>query len=421
MIIQPTRRKFIRNAAASLLAAPAFLPVTSKLAVGEPIGIWHFGATGDASQDATTALTNAITAVGNSKTDGDLLLRRGVYQTTAKITPVTNKAINIRGEDTQYDTGTTNVRGLGTWLFFNHLDIGIDFQPSNGIALRNFGTYRTQPAPGGGWAPNATDWDISINGDGLCDNLMFLNPRRGLRVLGRFDLNRIRGQAFENFIQVVNSLDTLRMTNCHMWNFWSDNANVIAYGQAHCIAYELDKADNPQIANCFAINATKGFYLQDLGSGSPQIPMFVNCGVDASFTGFEIGASAHETYAFFKNIYAFGAGSGGGGAYGGGSAFICKGTNTHAFIDGFEAQNFAGNILDVTPTTAGYMKIGGLKALNWDAGGAGFAAIDGNAAATIEMTDIPILTAGGGTVGPKIGVGGALQISGPRLGHAGSF
>lgn len=392
-----TRRRMLHLVGATV-AAPAILTLLPAIARGEPIPIWHFGANGNVSEDATEAINKALSAMNDSTTAGPLLFRRGVYQTTSQITTTGSKPINLIGEFNQYDTGITGTRGAGTWFFFNHLGKGILFNSSNGIVVKNLGSYRGQPTPGGGWAPLAADYDFYFaGGDVYADNIMMYNATKGMALdgVGRGDFNRIRGQAFRNFIAIDEALDTVRLTNCHEFTFWSSDSNVTSYMVNNLNAYQWKRADNPMMMNCFAICVARGIYILH---GTGPIPgdtwklKGVNIDIDGAGNGLYYDSTcAAGIFNWFTNLSC----SGGSAPFGGGIGVLVQGAApVNVWLTNYECNDFTNSAISVTNNS--YVRSTGTRCFNWDKGAAGFPCFNATAGSTIEVTSTPSLNAGSG-------------------------
>jgi hypothetical protein len=391
-----SRRAFLRGAGAGL-AAPAILSLLPSIACGDPIPVWKFGATGDASQDATSSLNDAFSAITTSKRDGRLLMRRGIYQTTARLTTAGNKSISLLGDNNQYDTSITGTLGQGTWFFFNHTDIGLLLNGSNGNFVRDLGSYRPQPTPGVGWAPLAADFDFYVaGGDAYLDNLMMYNATKGacLAGVGRVDLNRIRGQAFQSFINLNFALDTCKVTNCHHWTFWNQDINVTNYMLAHLHAIDMKRVDNPMLSNNFILGAGVALYLarQTTGpiTGDTWKLLSTNFMADGCNNGvqYDTGVGA-GIFHWFSNLSC----NGGADPMGAGHGVVTGGAGPQVFINNFECNDFAGSAVNASGS-ASYVRVTGARCFNWDKHSLAFPCFNAAAGCTIEVTSKPSLGAG---------------------------
>jgi hypothetical protein len=153
---------------------------------------------------------------------------------------------------------------IGSWLHIGHTGVGLTCGDggtlTSGIALDGFGTFRTQPAIGSGWAPTAHDFDIVVNNaDVEIGDLMLLNATKGLKLTngqaGRLSIGRLRGQCFQTGIEVEQSLDILKADLIQFWPFWADNTFVHTYTKSSLDAVKLYRADGPHIDTLFSIYA----------------------------------------------------------------------------------------------------------------------------------------------------------------------
>lgn len=232
-----------------------------------------YGAVCDGINDDTDAFQKAINYASSSN-DAYTISIPGVCRLTDTIN--ISSAIRIIGEGCSPYVGTPGSRGDGSWLYFDHTGVGISVDGTgllSGISFEKFGTFRNQPEPTAGWTPNDHEYDISIdNADVYIDDVMMLNPTRGVLLkngeAGRLHINRLRGQAFKEFVRVDKSYDVVRINSIHQWPFWRDNANVHSYTMDNLDVIYLLRCDNPIINDPFSIFSRSGLRIGEGSSGT---------------------------------------------------------------------------------------------------------------------------------------------------------
>jgi len=259
-----------------------------------------YGAKGDGVTDDTAAIQAAI----NANPGRIIYLPTGSYRLTTTLNVV--ESITLTGEN-----AATIIGGYsGSWLFFDHILKGISVTPSGsqiGPTFTNFGTRRNQPTVTGAWAPNDSDYDFWLDGvDARLENLMLLNPTRGIRVSrGRLIAKSVRGQPFKVGISVPVSYDVVRCHDIHWWPFWSDTDIANRYTRANRIAFELGRIDNPEFSNIFSIYDNIGMKFITVAEGSASHVLVSNFGFDGC-GGTPIYFDSPNSSAEFSNGYTFG-------------------------------------------------------------------------------------------------------------------
>lgn len=279
-----------------------------------------FGATGNGITDDTSSVQaafNSASAVGGGFS---VYAPEGQYKCTSSLT--LQAAISLQGVGCSPYVGSPAgaQMGPGTWFYFDHTAKGIIVQTAgdsadSGLEFRQFGTYRNQPVPGAGWTPNANDYDLWIENFGTyIDDVMFLNATAGVYftsaavgVLGSYaqlDIRRLRGQVFNDFIHLDTIYDVAKISQCHRWSFWADQANVHAYEQQFANFAFIARADNPQFTDNFAISCNAMFRFAQNTNGASTRGQFVNNGADSCVYGIYVDSSVTSgVLAQFENFY----------------------------------------------------------------------------------------------------------------------
>lgn len=368
-----------------------------------PLSVKGYGAVGNGVADDTTAFVNAIAAAvaGNRQ----ILIPAGTYRLTATVQ--VPAGVMLVGEGAQpyiAPNGTTAVPGLGSWLHFDHSGIGIQFVGSTAASaasvLRSVGTMRTHAAPGGGWAATVYDYDIDVQGvETFVDDVVLLNPYKGVRIInsgyGRLWLNRVRGQAFNEFINLEQSYDTCRVTNCHQWPYWSQHSAVTAYQQTNLKAYRVARSDTTILSGCFSIYQNVGLEVYGTVNGTAYRLRVTDCEFDHTTYGVRVLSSADDASILFSGLGSFGAT----GSTTSRGVWIESTNSRYSFVntdvslfglDGIRVDG-TNNILQMSNTRVRY----------YDQAAAGAAAYEVAATNLMEFADRPYVTNSGS--GPMFG------------------
>lgn len=255
--------------------------------------------------DMTAAIQAALNVAGAPGGCYRAYAPAQVYMTTAPLTIQNGLALVGDGCEPYVGQPEGAQRGDGTWFYFNHAGKGIiaatagSNPPDSGLKLEKFGTYRNQPAPAPGWAPNANDYDIWVsNFGGYAEDLMLLNATSGIYVTSaaaldyaQFDITRLRGQVFNDFIHLDTVYDVCKVSRCHRWSFWADDPNVHTYEQANANFAYLARADGPMFSDNFAISINSFFKFVKGANGVTTRFQAVNCYADTCVYAVNVDAS----------------------------------------------------------------------------------------------------------------------------------
>lgn len=262
------------------------------------------GVAGDSDGTAGNGTDNSAgfaAAIAQIKTAGDgyaLMIPEGKYRFTSPV--VIDAPLRLYGDGVAPYVTALGTVGNGSWLYFDHAGKGISIDGAatmSGIEVSGFGTIRNQPTPGAGWEPAANDYDIAIdNADVYINDVMLLNATKGVYVgnggYGRLEMNRLRGQAFQEFLRVGMSADVVRGHNIHAWPFWSTNADVVAYMMANLDALYLERVDNAMFSNIFTIFARAGIRFAENASGRASKMRAANCDFDRGKYGIWVDSTS---------------------------------------------------------------------------------------------------------------------------------
>lgn len=269
------------------------------------INILDYGAVGDGVTDNLSVFNSAITAA--SLSGKAIYIPAGAYSLSNTIT--LSQGITIYGDE-PVPTLDCNINPTkGTWLYFNHNNVGIQLTAFAGIRLQSFGTFRpTQTKPVGGtgsYTPVVQSADILANpanaGQASIQllDLLLLNPYVGIKLQkgpsgggpGTFVISNLRGQPIYRGIHIDSNYDALHISDVHFWPFWdysntsSNYTTLWKYTLNNLQAIRIERADNPLLVNIFTIFANAGLYFASSADGQCNKMHIVNADFDRGYYG----------------------------------------------------------------------------------------------------------------------------------------
>lgn len=364
------------------------------------------------TNDCATLMQDAVT---QSATAGvKLIAPAGIIKLGSAIA-VPNGCV-IEGVGGMYMAGAVAGR---TMFHIAHTGKGFTVTGATGAReFRHLSTFRTQPTPGGGWAPTAHDWDFYLDGTTDCffDDVLLVNPTKGIVATnggGRFTFSRVWGQPLSVGIQVDTSLDVTRFSNIHFWDFWSANSNVTNYTTNNATAIYSKRNDNPDLSSIFGIFYRHGLRIGNWAGGSAGTTSRLRgfgIGFDACGSGLTIDSDANGSTIELHGFYAHGHDTNITSA----NLIDVQGTNGTARIYGkTDLSNAHRSAISVTGS-------GALVATNdsivsvYNLANGGYAAVTVSSGAFAELRGSIAITGG---VSGAASYNGAGRISGPLLSY----
>jgi hypothetical protein len=253
--------------------------------------------------DHTSAFNIGIAAVAAVGGRAKLKMGAGILRLTANVNStnaITIEGVGHAGEGTTGDNTANN----GTMIMFDHTGFGFTVTNS-GFNLRNLAMFRPQTAPGVGWTPYASNYDLNISGtDVTVKDVLFWGTAKGiiLNSGGRLTLDNVKGQFFNNGLTVVVATDSVNVRHIHMWPFWSQNANVESYMKANFVASEYRRCDGLQVSDFFAIWHVKCIRFVHDAAGDTTNAQFTNIYSDDGGLGVITESGTNGVTAKFTNF-----------------------------------------------------------------------------------------------------------------------
>lgn len=193
----------------------------------------------------------------------------------------------------------STVADTGTWFIFNDPS----FEPftitrtsttaadeSRGGGFFNIGIYQAHPGPvGAPWAPTPYPHIFNCTnllGEFTLDNIHCVNVNKLMTssLSGRANITNITGQIFTNMLYADRSLDVMRISNVHLWTYWTSADEVMAYIQAELDVFIFARVDTPIVNDIFIFAARSmfRFVTSDFGYTTKFTAGIIAC----DFTGY---------------------------------------------------------------------------------------------------------------------------------------
>jgi hypothetical protein len=236
------------------------------------VDVRDFGALGNGTTNDAPAIQAAINALGSA--GGVVQFGPRTYRIASAITINTN---SVRLQGAGFAEG--GQPGEGTWITVDQT--GFTPFTFSGIAARGsvvrdmaFRQSHTA-AQDANWAPTNYDYLFRVTdclGGVDFENVMLSGINRGIfvRNSGRTDFRRIRGQVFTAGIEIDEGYDTSRISNLHLWPFFSANNNVVRWQQANGDALIFRRCDGVFVDQAFALGYRSMFRFSSSTAGYTQ-------------------------------------------------------------------------------------------------------------------------------------------------------
>lgn len=356
----------------------------------------------------TVAIQTACNEVAAAGGGYDFTVGDGVARTTSPIVMAAPMAIS--GRSVSPYTAAIGTRGGGSWFYIDHTGVGFDIDGAaimGGTRISGIGTFRSQPTPGGGWAPTAHDFDFDVdNADVTFDDVTLLNPTKGIRLAngnaGRLVLRGLRGQPLQVGVQCDSSFDQVIASDCRFWAYWKDDSNVHAYTLQNLDAWWFKHCDGPQLSNIFTIFARAGLRFSEVAAGRPNSMQASNIYVDSCKTGLWVDntVTTGGVLGQFSNLIVQGH-TGLAGSIG----MLIEGANNVALFNGPDLRNLGLQGISVTGG-GNQFRISDLEIDPYNVDAAGAEAIEIAATSQIILSTPP-------RIGTGTGFSGAGDLVGP--------
>lgn len=389
--------------------AGAVARTISAWALDRPFSVKDFGAKLDGTTDDTVAFQNAINFAQTFGKQSEVLVPAGTLRLTAPLTVSSSLTISGAGHAGQGTVWPAPSLNNGTLIKFDHAGFGFTVTGS-GFTFKNAAVFRPQVAPGTGWAPYASNYDFNLSStDTTLDNVLFWGTAKGiiLNVGGRLEIRNIKGQFFNAGLTVVSATDCVRVLSCHMWPFWSQDANVKSYTLANLVATEWRRCDGAFLNNFFCIWAKTNIYFNHDTTGDTSNFKGSNLYLDECSTGILTSSTTSGVTAKFSNVNHLSDPAGGAGI-----GIQLNGNNAVISFADFQSLGANLNAVRNSDGTSNRLSIGALYITQWNQNNSGFGGVDSSGTGNV-------ITIGPNAIIGAAAAGGASAFSGgnPRQGQ----
>ena len=371
-----------------------------------------FGGVGDGTNDDTASLqacidmraTNGnvsiyIPPVGINPATGVV----GAWRTTGRLNISASTIIHGDGIAGSYLTFVDGSRRAGSWILFDHLDVGFNINSGaelSHVVFDGINTLRNQPAPVSGWAPIGANYDFyCLNADVMILNAVLLNPTLGVYFYsdgGRLTMTNVRGQPFQVCINIERAFDCCRLTDIHWWIYWSSSDFVNTYTVNHRLSLRTARADGLFVLNYLSIFDLIGHSVYS-AAGLPATAnsliraKLINCYFDQCGGGVQIDSGTGGVIIEYVNLLIMWPAGGAppSGTVSGapnGHAFLVNTSNAEIYVVNFEIAA-AGALGVLVQGTGNHVALHNPRFRNWGINlGAGAPAISCDAGNYVKMT-----------------------------------
>ncbi len=166
----------------------------------------------------------------------------------------------------------------GTYIVHDNPDISpftLSGPHARGTVFRDLAVHQVQPPPAPGWKPRAYPPVFVMRGTAgatslrnvLCNGVYACVSATGS---GRLNIDGLYGQVFQSMLSVAYSYDSDRISNVHVWPYWSADVNVMAYQQANTDALVLGRQDTAFVDAVFGIGLRSVIHVIDSPAAAGQ-------------------------------------------------------------------------------------------------------------------------------------------------------
>jgi len=233
-------------------------------------------------------IQNEINYIRSSGKIGKVFMPEGEYNIDRNI--YLYRGIELEGEGYSIPRWTENFSSSahkGTiWKVNNINIIPITFE-GEFSKINKFAIWHQHDPIHSGWRPRDYNWTIRVlrghsgwSDDCYIGDILLINATRGVYqdiesaevfesgAIERLTIDGLKGQCLKEGIRIRWSPDVLRVRNIHLWPYWSSDDVVLDYTKSNATACMIERVDNPQFDNFFAINYNRGLVFDKNSHGS---------------------------------------------------------------------------------------------------------------------------------------------------------
>lgn len=148
---------------------------------------------------------------------------------------------------------------------------------ARGTTFRDLAVHQVQPVPTVNWKPTIYPPVFTLRdlaGAAYFHNVLCAGVYSCISSFasGRLNVDGLYGQVFQSLISIAYSYDSDRISNVHVWPYWSSDVNVMTFQQNNTDALVLGREDTPFISSIFGIGLRSIIHVIDSPSGGPSLP-----------------------------------------------------------------------------------------------------------------------------------------------------
>jgi Pectate lyase superfamily protein len=264
-----------------------------------------YGGVADDATDVGPALRAAI-AAASAQRGAVVRIPQGRYLLASAVVIPEAGGLTLTGDGWTAPAAqlftTTTQPFQGTWLHIQSAAFDPLMIRGTGTTVKDLAFDHDQPEPVASWAPTDYPYTIKIPIPATCCspqtntadvnllNLFFFKATRGIEQSiaggwagaagGRINITGLWGQFFTVGVDLKYVADPSRLTDVHMWPFWSSDDRVYAWQEAHLLAIVLYRCDSCMLHNIFLFSAYGGLNLLTNAQGATTGLQVTNLSTD---------------------------------------------------------------------------------------------------------------------------------------------
>lgn len=285
-----------------------------------------------------------------------------------------------------------NTRGRGTWFHLAHNGKGFNIARAtgnfSGVKFSGIGTFRDQTIPSSGtFTPVSQDFDFYTDNcaDTDFEDIVLLNAFRGICCTnggaGRLNVRNVRGQPLYEGIVIDEAYDICRLTDVHLWPFWSHKQSVWDWMIANANGITSVRNDNPFFTNLFTIFYNNGLVIKGGPNGTTNKLKLVNGDFDRGFRGVLIDGTADNHAGKYINVSS----QGETGVSGNNQGFVCYADNCDITISNPDFRIFNSNAIRIEGT-GNDVKLHNPQIESWNLSASSWPAVEAVSGNVIRIT-----------------------------------
>jgi hypothetical protein len=240
---------------------------TVQAKLRQTVSVKDFGAVGNGVTDDTAAIQAALNSL--SATGGTVYAPQGQYRLTSQIT--IPSFVKLQGMNWLPDPSNgSQIFAISLYIDWGAGSNNIAVVMSQSSAIEGFTFYYPGQVAKTSATPIEFGFSIGTPGGDVRDNIQIqnitlYNSYRGISLqgAGRFRVDSIQGQPLFLGITTADCFDACYISNCHFWNFYTQNNTLLNWVKANGTAYEFYQVDDLKVSNMIAYGYNYGYFCRD--------------------------------------------------------------------------------------------------------------------------------------------------------------